>query len=160
MRLFLISFLALFLCGCSKGNKDFTGHCASLSQDVLPPGDPARIYIASAFTPNGDGINDYFRPQLNSIVSLEMKIYDKAGNNIYQTTVAEWLPLFAPKGAELYYYRIEALTASGKRVGQCGEVYALECLPRGRGLGSYTFEDQLTPSGFTGVTAEVISNCP
>ena len=156
----LFSLLLFLAAGCSKDDKGFSGHCDGLQQDNLPAADPARIYIASAFTPNGDGINDYFVPQLYSIASIDLKIYDKDGAHIYHTIDPLWLPLFAPEGAELYYYRLEAVTSSGKRIGRCGEVYALECFPPGRERSSFTFQDQITASGFTAVTSETISTCP
>jgi len=155
----LAVFLAVMAAGCKKDN-GFSRHCEGLQQDPLPPGDGARIDIANAFTPNGDGINDYFRPELTSITSINMKIFDKGGNLIYKSDIPEWLPLFAPEQSELYYYRVEGITVSGKRIGKCGAVYALECFPAGRERNSFTFEDMRTPSGFTGVTRETIPDCP
>ncbi len=49
----------------------------------------ANCYIAvpSAFTPNGDGINDYLYP-LNAYkaVNLEFRVYDRFGQIVFQTT--------------------------------------------------------------------------
>jgi gliding motility-associated-like protein len=49
----------------------------------------ANCYIAvpSAFTPNGDGINDYLYP-LNAYkaVNLEFRVYDRYGQIVFQTT--------------------------------------------------------------------------
>ncbi len=42
--------------------------------------------LPNVFTPNGDGRNDYFRPNAYSFVeSVNMKIYNRWGNLVYQT---------------------------------------------------------------------------
>ena len=43
------------------------------------------IYTPNIFSPNGDGNNDYFRPEVNqSLAALkEMMIYDRWGNLVY-----------------------------------------------------------------------------
>jgi gliding motility-associated-like protein len=43
------------------------------------------IYIPNAFTPNDDGINDFFTPKGNFINTFEMFIFDRWGNLVYQT---------------------------------------------------------------------------
>ena len=47
----------------------------------------AAIYVPNAFTPNGDGINDFLKPYLVGIKSLTyFTIYDRWGNKIFTTT--------------------------------------------------------------------------
>jgi gliding motility-associated-like protein len=49
----------------------------------------SAVYIANAFTPNGDGINDHFRPYYTGVYELanaEMLIYDRWGQVILKTT--------------------------------------------------------------------------
>ena len=45
------------------------------------------IYVPNAFTPNGDGTNDYFRiyGKLNSLVYLEIQIFDRWGEVVFQS---------------------------------------------------------------------------
>lgn len=47
---------------------------------------PTRFYIPSAFSPNGDGLNDGFTIYGNELVSriLDLSIYDRWGNQIFQ----------------------------------------------------------------------------
>lgn len=45
-----------------------------------------KLYIPNAFSPNGDGVNDFFKPVANcSLQEFEMKIFDRWGTLIYQT---------------------------------------------------------------------------
>jgi len=43
------------------------------------------FYIPNAFTPNGDGSNDFFKGLGTSIKTYEMRIFDRWGINIYTT---------------------------------------------------------------------------
>lgn len=45
----------------------------------------SNIALPNVFTPNGDSINDVFRPFLDEITELEMTIYDRWGNLIYDS---------------------------------------------------------------------------
>lgn len=44
-----------------------------------------RLFIPTAFTPNGDGQNDVFRVKGLGIAYFNMRIYNRVGNLIYQT---------------------------------------------------------------------------
>ncbi len=43
------------------------------------------IYIPNAFTPDGDGINDLFRPEMLGVVDFKMWIFDRWGTEIFYT---------------------------------------------------------------------------
>ncbi len=43
------------------------------------------IYIPNAFTPDGDGINDFFRPEMLGVVDFKMWIFDRWGTEIFFT---------------------------------------------------------------------------
>ena len=46
---------------------------------LLPPG---AIYVPNAFTPNGDGHNDFFHPVGVGVVFMNMNIYDRWGHHL------------------------------------------------------------------------------
>lgn len=46
----------------------------------------SNILLPNVFTPNGDSINDVFRPILDEITDLDCTIYDRWGNLIYQSS--------------------------------------------------------------------------
>lgn len=46
---------------------------------------PDAIFIPNAFTPNGDGLNDVFRPVFEGAESMRLTIYDRWGNEIFST---------------------------------------------------------------------------
>lgn len=51
------------------------------------------IYVPSAFTPNGDGINDVFIIEGNSVREFEFRVFDRWGNVVFESTEMEnpWL---------------------------------------------------------------------
>ena len=67
------------------------------------------VYIPSAFTPNNDGKNDWFRPLANCILSGKMEIYNRWGNLVYSTRNLQtgwdgyYNGVLQPKNAYVYY---------------------------------------------------------
>ena len=47
------------------------------------------IYIPNAFTPDNDGINDFFAPQGVTLNSFEMEIFNRWGEKIHYTNDIE-----------------------------------------------------------------------
>lgn len=52
---------------------------------ILPKCDETDVYIPNAFSPNGDNNNDVFRIQSNFIDEVELSIYDRWGEKIFET---------------------------------------------------------------------------
>jgi gliding motility-associated-like protein len=76
--------------------------------EIIPP---------TAFTPNGDGLNDTFRPVYRGMENVELKVFDTWGNLIYFESgpeLAGWNGLIKGSEAENgnYLYRIIAKTIS------------------------------------------------
>ncbi|MGC4104547.1 MAG: gliding motility-associated C-terminal domain-containing protein [Ferruginibacter sp.] len=84
------------------------------------------IAVPNAFTPNGDGLNDYLYP-LNAYKAKDLifKVYNRFGQLVFQTTnwMIRWDGTFKGQGADpatyvwiLQYTNID----TGKRIEQKG----------------------------------------
>jgi len=47
---------------------------------------PTEVFVPNVFSPNDDGFNDYFQILGDDILSMHLRIYDRWGNFVYQTT--------------------------------------------------------------------------
>lgn len=81
----------------------------SVIVDVLP-----TIYIPDAFTPNGDGLNDVFRPKFTGYSTIEVYIFDRWGQLIYHWNTLDggWDGTMGGKKVEedTYVYMLKAVT--------------------------------------------------
>jgi len=154
--------LSFLLSNCNKSTTD-TQHinCDGLVTDTTGTNDQAKIYMPTAFTPNGDALNDILHPAFSGISSMTLTIYDDNYAVIFTTNQLNqgWNPLPIANSAIRYYYKIQATTTANHQVGECGEVYSLSCLPGNLSISSLHFQDQLTQNGFTLTTHEVIQAC-
>jgi gliding motility-associated-like protein len=66
------------------------------------------IWVPNSFSPNGDGLNDVFKPQTQKILDYELTIYNRWGERVFQSAkVSEgWDGTFngqkAPSGTYMY----------------------------------------------------------
>lgn len=136
----------LFQC---KKEKLVTIHCENIVNDIQPSTDSGRIYVASAFTPNYDGLNDQFRPIAHNVKSISVKLYDKNSNLVFETHQLNtgWYPEPRVFKFEKYYYRVDGFTLQNNRISMCGEVVAFLCLPNNKTKNDFTFEDQFDGNG-------------
>ena len=77
---------------------------------------PAGVYIPNAFTPNGDGINDYWQVEGRNILKFELFIFNRWGDLVFSSTDPElpWLgdyqgrnDSFAPNGIYNYFLKVK-----------------------------------------------------
>jgi gliding motility-associated-like protein len=85
------------------------------------------VDMPSAFTPNADLVNDYFRiTPFNKNRLLNFRIYDRWGKMVFQTnnSLKGWDGTFKnePQGAGTYVYYLEMMGYSGKTIVQKGYV--------------------------------------
>jgi CHU_C Type IX secretion signal domain len=164
-RLIHILVLVLIIVSSCKKNKDQVAHinCDGLITDTLGTNDNGRIYMQNAFTPNGDGLNDISRPITKNISSLVYTIYDGDNNVVFTTNtlLAGWSTTVGSNKFETYYYKIQAITSSGRHIGMCGELYKLSCFPASIPKSSLFFEDRLLLNGtYSATTLETLPACP
>lgn len=88
------------------------------------------VYVPSAFSPNGDGLNDHFRPKSadGPILIRNFEIYNRWGQMVfwgYGATAAEgWDGTFHGIPAEIgaYFYTIDIETPTGGTIALKGDV--------------------------------------
>lgn len=88
---------------------------------------PNTCYIAvpNAFTPNGDGLNDYLYP-LNAYkaMNLHFRVYNRVGQLVFESRdwTKKWDGTFKGQGADLgtYVWILQYINEAGKQVEQKG----------------------------------------
>lgn len=91
------------------------------------------IDIPNSFTPNGDGVNDYFFPRQllgKSVKSFSMKVFNRWGQVIFETNRPDgrgWDGKFNDKDqpSGVYIYQMQAVLDNGKQENYTGNVTLL-----------------------------------
>lgn len=60
--------------------------CVDTLIDTIRVDDPFTLFIPSAFTPDGDGINDVFFFRMSGVAAIEFEIYNRWGERVYSST--------------------------------------------------------------------------
>lgn len=90
---------------------------------------PSSIYIPSAFSPNGDGVNDTFKVRTATLKSMHLEVYDRWGHKVFETDniTDGWNGTYkgqpAPFDAYGYYFFGECL--QGEKISLKGNVTLL-----------------------------------
>ena len=107
------------------------GCSSSVAQTVLI-GDGYNLLIPNVFTPNGDYINDKFRPVFNGVKALDFSVFDTLGKLLYTEKTTEesnsnegisisgWDGSNAYKASDFYVYRVEATLINGDVIVKTG----------------------------------------
>ena len=66
----------------------YVGECSQIDSIVLDDC-PVKFWIPTAFTPNGDGLNDTFHPVGIETAGYSMKIFNRWGEMIFETMTIE-----------------------------------------------------------------------
>lgn len=108
------------------------GGCADTTTEPLEVLPEFTVYIPNAFTPDGDGLNDVFYVYGEEITELNMKIFDRWGNLIFETnTQTEGWDGRANGGREIaqqdvYVYKVCIKDFAGKQHKFTGDVSLLK----------------------------------
>jgi gliding motility-associated-like protein len=105
------------------------GVCNTNAEKYISP-DLDCVFIPNAFTPNGDGRNDYFHPlwfDVNEIGSYQIQIFNRFGQRVYQSDDKNdkgWDGKFkgAPCPSETYMYIINLVSNQGTKKSLKGDV--------------------------------------
>lgn len=105
------------------------GNCLGTSQRVIQVDIPSDLMIPNIFTPNADGVNDFFFLKASGLAEISIVIYSRWGQKVYElsTTVGNisWdgKNQFGKDVAEgVYYYVIKATGKDGKSYERKGNV--------------------------------------
>lgn len=164
---------AVCIIRCTKSNDNTTKNLATCTTCSVAPithstdSTGLRYYLPTAFTPNGDGINDLFRllfyTNLN-VDSSTLTIWDIKGNGVFTGTINQPWDGHDLKGnlcaAGHYPLYLKLRTASGATIATCGCVtiltYKGNCIYTG-GI-TYDLADEADTSGFVYPTNDHL--CP
>ena len=84
------------------------------------------LFIPTAFSPNGDGLNDSFRVMGNNIAALKLIVYDRWGEKLFETTTPGqgWDGNFRGKALppDVYGYYVEVTCVGGLHFAKKGNV--------------------------------------
>jgi gliding motility-associated-like protein len=105
--------------GYKKG--DNTISSMSNYAEVIPP---LSIYIPSAFTPNGDGLNDMFGVKGEGIQDYRLLIYNRWGVVIFESTNAknQWDGKYEGQPVETGTYVVQVFAKGLESKGKVGAV--------------------------------------
>ncbi|GIV26633.1 MAG: hypothetical protein KatS3mg027_0447 [Bacteroidia bacterium] len=108
------------------------GNCKDTVTKIITVDIPSNLEIPNVFTPNGDGVNDYFILHTTNLIEIECTIFDRWGAKMYEVKTdkgnIQWDGKTmggkdAPTGT--YYYIIKAKGLDEKEYEQKGFITLL-----------------------------------
>jgi len=100
--------------------------CPDTAAKMIHVRNHEHMYLPNAFTPNGDGTNDYFSMLYFNITDITINIFNRWGRNFFTSHDPDfkWDGTYAGNFVEngVYVYRLEAKGESGKTYVQIGTV--------------------------------------
>jgi len=91
--------------------------------------DKSLVFIPNAFTPNGDRVNDEFRVRTNTLKNIQLIIYDRWGNKVFETNDISkgWDGSYKgrPAAVDAYGYFFTGECLQGEKISLKGNVTLL-----------------------------------
>jgi gliding motility-associated-like protein len=100
--------------------------CVSIKRDTLNIEKGFVFTIPGGYSPNADGLNDFFRPVFDNVTDITTRILDRNGQLVFTSDERSefWDGNIdgrrAPQGP--YYYEISYVSRAGKRRFEKGKV--------------------------------------
>ena len=91
--------------------------CKDTSKQQILLYNKVHCTIPTAFTPNGDGLNNTFKPVCVGVGNYTLTIYNRWGQVIYQRENGEWDGNYAdnPSPSGVYMYKLQINAQSKKK---------------------------------------------
>ena len=101
--------------------------CRYQLEDVVEVREVIGVHVPSAFSPNGDGVNDRFTIQHRLIQNLTFEVYNRWGRRIYQTDNLDFAwDGYSSEGhmvrEGVYVYRLYAQDYQGRMIEKAGTI--------------------------------------
>jgi gliding motility-associated-like protein len=121
----------------SKGQYTITRICTSASgcedrytRIITAEGQQAELYVPNSFSPNGDGLNELFLPKGYGIEYVEVSIFNRWGEVVFQTIGLEsgWdgTHLNRKVANGVYTYHIKGRDTNGSKFTRMGRVTLID----------------------------------
>ena len=102
--------------GCSNTS------CVTVTIDILC----GELFVPTAFTPNGDGMNDVIKVNNNCLLEIDFRIYTRWGELVFSSTDLNGMWDGKYKGKEMdesvFAYTLEATLNTGEKLSQKGNI--------------------------------------
>lgn len=111
--------------GFSDSNRIYYSHS---NFGAVNPG--SGIFVPNAFTPNGNGLNEIFKPEVSWVKTYKLLVYDRWGSKIHESegcnTYWDGFINGEPATGGCYAYRLELTATNGSRTYRSGTVLVLK----------------------------------
>lgn len=119
LPIFLLLLLSASVGFAQNGNVHADGVEAVTTED-------APVFIPNAFTPNDDGVNDFFYIPDANLVKFDFQVFDRWGNQVYHTRKANFRWDGRSKGRAIptgiYVFVLDATTVKNTPVKRSGTI--------------------------------------